>query len=96
VSRAAAAGAASAWCVYVLRCAGGTLYTGSTTDVRRRLAQHRSGRGGAFTRSRRPVCLVHVEPHADRASAQRREAELKGWSRAQKLAFLRYTHRAHE
>ena len=81
--------ATSAWCVYLLRCAGGTLYTGSTTDIRRRLAQHRAGRGGAFTRSRRPVRLLHVEPHPDRASAQRREAQLKGWSRAQKLAFLR-------
>lgn len=63
--------------VYILRCADGTLYTGWTTNPERRLAEHNAGRGAAYTRSRRPVALVYCEPHPDRASAMRREAQIK-------------------
>lgn len=63
--------------VYILRCADGTLYTGWTTDLERRLAEHNAGRGAAYTRGRRPVALVYQEPQPDRASAMRREAEIK-------------------
>ncbi|MGC8780670.1 MAG: GIY-YIG nuclease family protein, partial [Anaerolineae bacterium] len=55
--------------VYVVRCADGTYYTGWTTDLARRIAQHNAGRGGAYTRSRRPVTLVYREEVPDRAAA---------------------------
>lgn len=79
----------AAWWVYLLRCADGTLYTGITTDVARRVAEH-NGEGGAgarYTRSRRPVQLVHFEAAASRADASRREAAIKRLDRARKLAL---------
>jgi putative endonuclease len=78
-----------AWCVYVLRCADGSLYTGITTDVARRVAEHNGdgGLGARYTRSRRPVELVHVEAAAGRAAASRREAAIKRLDRARKLAL---------
>src|SRR6056297_3493988 len=79
------------WSVYMLRCADGTLYTGVARDVTRRLRQHNgelSG-GSRYTRGRRPVTLVWSESAPDRASAQRRERDIKGLSRAQKLRLLR-------
>lgn len=79
----------SAWWVYVLRCADGSLYTGITTDVARRLAEHNGdGAAGArYTRSRRPVALVYAEAAASRAEAARREAAIKRLDRARKLAL---------
>jgi putative endonuclease len=80
---------ATAWWVYLLRCADGTLYTGITTDVMRRVAEHNGdgGAGARYTRSRRPVQLVYVEAAASRAAASRREAEIKQLDRARKLAL---------
>jgi putative endonuclease len=80
---------ASAWFVYIVRCADRTLYTGVTTDVERRVAEHNgTGTAGArYTRSRRPVELVHVEAAASRADASRREAAIKQLDRARKLAL---------
>ena len=81
-------GRSAAWWVYVLRCADGSLYTGITTDVSRRLAEHNGGRVGArYTRSRRPVQLVYAEAACDRAEALRREAAIKRLDRARKLAL---------
>jgi len=79
----------SAWFVYLLRCADGTLYTGITTDVERRVAEHNGnhGLGARYTRSRRPVTLAHVEPACSRAEAARREAAIKQLDRACKLAL---------
>jgi len=85
----AVSGAATAWCVYMLRCADGSLYTGLTTDLARRVAEH-NGAGGAgarYTRSRRPVQLVYAEAAANRAEATRREAAIKQLDRAGKLAL---------
>lgn len=78
-----------AWRVYVLRCRDGSLYTGATNDLQRRLRAHACGRGGRYTRSRLPVVLVHSEPARDRSAALRREAALKRLSRAEKLALVR-------
>jgi len=82
-------GPLTAWCVYMLRCADGTLYTGITTDVDRRIAEHNGegGPGARYTRSRRPVQLVYVEVAANRADASRREAAIKQLDRARKLAM---------
>ena len=72
------------WHVYVARCGDGTLYTGITTDPARREAAHNAGRGAAYTRGRRPVRLVHLEPAADRPAALRREHAIKRLSRREK------------
>src|SRR5438105_5931595 len=75
-------------CVYLLRCADDTLYCGWTTDVRRRLAAHRSGTASRYTRSRRPVELAAVISVADRSTALREEARIKRLSRAAKLQLI--------
>ena len=72
------------WHVYVARCGDGSLYTGITTDPGRREAAHNAGRGAAYTRSRRPVRLVHLEPAPDRGSALRRELAIKRMTRIEK------------
>lgn len=78
------------WFVYVLRCADGTLYTGVTTDVTRRVEEHNaSTKGARYTRVRRPVSLAHQEAFPDRSSACVREAAIKKLSRAEKTDLLR-------
>ena len=79
---------AAASFVYMLRCADGTLYTGWTTDVPARLKAHNAGRGAKYTRSRLPVTLVYQEAAPDKAGGLRREAALKSYTRAQKLALI--------
>ncbi len=74
--------------VYLLRCGDGSLYCGWTTDVDRRLAAHRSGRGSRYTASRLPVALACSWPMADRGAARREEARIKRLTRAQKLALV--------
>ena len=76
------------WWVYILRCADGTLYTGATNDLDRRLAAHNAGRGAKYTRTRRPVALVYREEGADKSGARRREAALKKLARAAKLRLI--------
>ena len=76
-----------AW-VYVLRCADGSLYTGWTVDLERRLARHDAGTASAYTRSRRPVALALAVPMGDRAAARREEARIKALPRAAKLALV--------
>ena len=77
------------WMVYMLRCRDGSLYTGITNDLPRRLAAHHAGRGSRYTRARRPVRLVYREARADRSAALRREAAIKRLPRAAKLALTR-------
>ena len=74
--------------VYILQCRDRSLYTGATVDVMRRLKQHQSGKGAKYTRSRLPVELVFVECCGDWSAALRREREIKGWKRWQKLALI--------
>ena len=76
------------WVVYVLRCRDGSLYTGMTNDLDRRLAAHRQGKGGAYTRSRLPVRLVYTERRRGRGAALSREAAIKRLSRAAKLTLV--------
>jgi putative endonuclease len=77
-----------AW-VYLLRCRDDSLYTGWTVDLERRLARHRSGTGSRYTASRLPVELALSIPMADRSSARREEARIKGLSRSEKLELIR-------
>ena len=78
----------SRWFVYVVRCADGTLYTGTTTDVERRVAQHNAGTASRYTRSRRPVVLVYDTRAADQSAALKREAAIKKLSRQDKEALV--------
>jgi putative endonuclease len=82
--------------VYMLRCGDGTLYTGATNDLGRRVERHARGKGAAYTRSRLPVMLVFQEPAPDRSAALKREAALKKLSRAQKLELIQREPRADE
>ncbi len=79
------------WVVYMLCCRDGSLYTGMTNHLERRLATHNRGRGAAYTRARLPVTLVWSEAAADRGAALRREAALKRLSRAAKLRLVHQT-----
>ena len=76
------------WYVYILRCGDGTFYTGSTDDVERRLAVHRSRKGAKYTRGSGPLELVYQEALPDRSSALRREAAIKKLTRAQKERLI--------
>ena len=77
-----------AWYVYILRCKDGTLYTGSTDDVERRLAVHNSGKGAKYTRSRRPVEIVYTEECESYSAALRREYAIKQLTRQEKLNLI--------
>jgi predicted GIY-YIG superfamily endonuclease len=81
--------------VYILECSDGSLYTGSTNEVNRRLAEHNSGRGSKYTRSRFPVVLAYLEEAPSRGSALKRESEIKKLSRRGKL-FLCAKRRAEQ
>ncbi|MGB8212372.1 MAG: GIY-YIG nuclease family protein, partial [Anaerolineales bacterium] len=69
---------------YILECSDGSYYTGWSTDPQRRLEQHNRGKGARYTRSRRPVRLVHVEELPDKAAALKRERAIKALSRLKK------------
>jgi putative endonuclease len=74
--------------VYVIECADGTLYTGYTTDVERRVAEHDAGEGAKYTRGRTPVTLRHVESFDSKSAAMSREHEIKSLSRAEKEQLI--------
>jgi putative endonuclease len=76
------------WYVYILKCKDSSLYTGSTTDISRRLSEHNSGKGGNYARMRYPVKLLLTEPYQSRSIAQKREAQIKRWTKDKKLAFV--------
>lgn len=77
-----------AWFVYILECADGSLYTGSTNDVERRVEQHSGGKGARYTRMHTPVKLVYSEPAVNRSEAFKREIAIKKLSREQKQALI--------
>jgi putative endonuclease len=80
-------GVTDAW-VYMLRCADGSLYTGWSNDVQRRLARHLEGTASRYTASRLPVELALALPMPDRTTAMREEARIKALDRDAKLAFI--------
>jgi putative endonuclease len=77
----------NAW-VYMLRCCDGSLYTGWTSDLDRRVARHQAGKASRYTASRLPVKLALALPMADRTSARREEARIKMLPRPGKLALI--------
>jgi predicted GIY-YIG superfamily endonuclease len=76
--------ASSRWLVYLLRCHDGSLYTGITNDLPKRLKAHAAGKASKYTRSRLPVRLVYSEPQRSKSAALKREAAVKRLRRAEK------------
>ena len=76
------------WYLYILRCGDGSLYTGITTDVEKRLEAHKSGKGAKYTRGRGPLKLVYSEACGDHSAALKRELEIKRLPREEKLKLL--------
>ncbi len=76
--------------VYILQCSDGSLYTGVTTDVDRRLEQHKRGKGGNYTRSKGALKIRYSEKAVNRSAAQKREAEIKSWTRQKKLDLIKH------
>ena len=77
------------WHLYLLECGDGSLYTGITTDVKRRLAQHASGKAARYTRSRLPIILKVSSPVGSRSQALRAEIAIKRLPRERKIAAVR-------
>jgi putative endonuclease len=75
--------------IYLLKCADGSLYCGITRDVARRLAEHKAGKGGSYTRAHGAVKMVYIEKGKDRSGASKREAEIKRLSRVNKLTLIK-------
>ena len=76
------------WYLYVLRCGDGTLYTGITTDVQARFAQHQAGKGAKYTRGRGPLVVVYTEECEDHSAALKRELAVKALSREEKERMI--------
>lgn len=79
----------SVWYLYILRCRDGSLYTGITTNVEKRLEAHRSGKGAKYTRGRAPLELVYREKCGSHSDALKRELEIKELSRERKLELIK-------
>lgn len=77
--------------MYILLCADGSYYTGSTNNLERRLAQHQAGEGANHTKKRLPVKLVYYEEYARIDEAFYREKQVQGWSRKKKEALINGT-----
>ncbi len=75
--------------VYLIKCKDGTIYTGITTDVKRRFIEHKEGKGGHYTRSRGVAKLLYVEKAGNRSLALKREAQIKRWRREEKLNLVK-------
>jgi putative endonuclease len=71
--------------VYLLECEDGSVYTGISTDVKRRFDEHVKGRGGRYTLAKKAKRILYTEEHPDRSAASKREAEIKKWPRERKL-----------
>lgn len=74
--------------LYLALCSDKSIYTGITTDVKRRLKEHQSKTGAKYTRARKVLKIVHTETFPDRSSASKREAEIKKWKRKKKLNLI--------
>lgn len=78
----------STWYLYILRCGDGSLYTGITTDVDKRLEAHRNGTGAKYTRGRGPLELVYREECGTHSHALKRESAIKKLSRDKKMLLI--------
>ncbi len=76
------------WYVYILKCRDGALYTGLTDEITRRFQEHISGKGGVYTERNRPERLLYYETFNKRVDAEKREKQIKRWSKAKKEALI--------
>ncbi|MFH1875184.1 MAG: GIY-YIG nuclease family protein [Pseudomonadota bacterium] len=74
--------------IYIIQCADDSYYTGYTNDIARRLKAHNQGKASRITRSKLPVKLVYKESFSQKSEALKREAEIKKWPRAKKIALI--------
>lgn len=74
--------------VYLIKCLDGSLYCGITTDIKRRLSEHKAGKGGNYTRSHKVLEMVYSEKCKDRSKASKRELEIKKLSKVKKLSLI--------
>jgi putative endonuclease len=74
--------------IYIVECSDGTLYTGWTTEIKRRVQEHNSGRGAKYTRARRPVVLRYSEEFDTKEEALKRECAIKKLSRKEKIKLI--------
>ena len=72
------------WTVYILLCNDNSYYIGSTNNLEKRFQNHQAGKGGAYTRSHKPLKILYTEKYPDKSTALRREAQLKRWPRSKK------------
>ncbi len=80
----------TAWFLYMIRCNGGFLYTGITTDVSRRFAQHQAGKGAKYLRGKAPLELVFQKLIGSRSDALKLEAKVKKWAKTDKEHIIRF------
>ena len=79
----------SMWFVYIIKCVGGSLYTGSTNNLEKRFEAHKNGKGAKYTKSHLPERIVFFEKHYSKILALKREREIKDWSRDKKINFIK-------
>lgn len=75
--------------LYIIKCKDGSFYTGITTDVKRRFGEHKSGKGGHYTRSKGVVKVIYTEQHQNRSSASKREFEIKNMTKEKKIGLIK-------
>ncbi len=75
--------------VYILLCSDRSLYTGITTDLKRRFEEHKNGEGAHYTRAHKPLRMVYAENATDRSTASKREAQIKQLTHTQKLRLIK-------
>jgi putative endonuclease len=80
--------AGTLWIVYILQCADDTLYTGVTNDLELRVRKHEDGKGAKYTRGRGPYRILFSEQHPTKSAALKREAEIKSFSKSEKLKLF--------
>ena len=76
--------------LYLIRCGDGTIYTGITTDVRRRFKEHQAGIGGYYTKAKKVAKVLYTEKFPTRSAALKRESEIKSWRREKKLNLIKF------
>lgn len=76
------------WYLYIAECQNKALYTGTTDDMKRRFKEHQSGKGGHFTSYNKPNKILYTEEFSGKPKAEKREQQIKRWSRAKKLALI--------
>jgi putative endonuclease len=77
------------WYLYIVECSDTSLYCGITNNIERRIEEHNNGTGGRYTRSRLPVKLKYFERYHKKGEALKREYQIKGWTREEKIALIK-------